>query len=191
MANHAELHGELKDYVRQIEEIRRDAESLVDGLSEAQFNWQPAPGRWSIGECLEHLNVTARLYWPMIAEAINRSRVSGVMSNGPYKHGWLGNWLARSAEPPPKMRFKAPRKFRPPSDQPLARVWPQFLAFQDRLLDLIQDANGVDLGKTKVQLPATQKIKLTLGQAFRLVTAHERRHLWQARQVKEHAGFPQ
>jgi hypothetical protein len=191
MANHAELHGELKDYVSQIEEIRRDAEGLIDGLTEAQFNWQPEPGRWSIGECLEHLNVTARLYWPMIAEAINRSRVSGVMSNGPYKHGWFGNFLVRSAEPPPKMRFKAPRKFRPPSDQPLARVWPQFLAFQDRLLDLLQDANGVDLGKTKVQLPATQRIKLTLGQAFRLVAAHERRHLWQARQVKDHAGFPQ
>jgi DinB superfamily len=191
MTNHAELHAELKEYARQIEEIKRDAESLIAGLTEGQFNWRPAPNRWSIGDCLEHLNVTARLYWPMIAESINHSRVSGVMSQGPYKHGWLGNWFVRSAEPPVKTRFKAPRKFLPPSDQPVEQVWPQFLAFQNRMLNLIRDANGVDLGKAKVQMPVTKLIKLTLGQALGLVAAHERRHLWQARQVKESADFPQ
>ena len=33
-------------------------------------------------------------------------------------------------------------------------------------------------------------IKLSLGQSFALMTAHERRHLWQAAQVREAAGFP-
>jgi hypothetical protein len=190
MSRNEVLIPELQEYVRQVEEIKRDAEDLVRGLSEAQFNWPPAPGRWSIGECLEHLNVTARLYWPVIAQAINQAKAQGWMSKGPYKHGWFGKLFVRSAEPPVKMKFKAPRRFRPPADQPLAQVYPQFVSFQDRLLDLICDANGVDLGRPKVQLPATKLIKLTLGQGFGLIMAHERRHLWQARQVKEDPNFP-
>jgi hypothetical protein len=35
-------------------------------LSEAQIAWRPGPrpGRWSIGECLEHLGVTTGATWP-------------------------------------------------------------------------------------------------------------------------------
>jgi len=190
MANGGELIVELNGYYRQIEEIKRDAEELVRDLSEAQFNWQPGPNRWSIAQCLEHLNVTSRLYWPVLAETIMRSRTSGLMSPGPFKHGWFGNFFVRTAEPPVRTRFKAPRRFRPPSDQPIARVWAQFVTFQDRLLELLREANGVDLARTKVPLPATNLIKLTLGQGFALVAAHERRHLWQARQVKDDPNFP-
>ena len=190
MAQAGELHADLKSFQAQIEAIQRDADDLLKGLSEAQFNWRSAPNRWSIGECLEHLNVTARLYWPLIAAAINHARVSGGMGSGPYKHGWFGNWFVRSTEPPPKIRFRAPRRFRPQINLPLSQVVPQFATFQERLLDLIRDANGVDLGRTKVQSPAFKLLHLTLGQAFGLVAAHERRHLWQARQVKEAPGFP-
>ncbi|MDX2034442.1 MAG: DinB family protein [Blastocatellia bacterium] len=190
MAQAGELHADLKSLQTQIEALRKEADELLTGMSEAQFNWRPAPNRWSIGECLEHLNVTARLYWPLLAAAINHARATGGMSPGPYKHGWLGNFLVRSAEPPPKMRFPAPRRFRPQTNLPLSQVVSQFDTFQERLLDLMRDANGVDLGRTKVQMPATKLIQLTLGQAFGLVAAHQRRHLWQARQVREEPGFP-
>ena len=190
MAEAAELHADLKSLRAQIEAIQRDAEELLKGMTEAQFNWRPAPNRWSVGECLEHLNVAARLYWPLLAATINQARVAGVMSPGPYKHGWIGNWFVRIAEPPPRMRVPAPRRFRPQMNLPLAQVVPQFAAFQERLLDLLRDANGVDLGRAKVQMPATKLVQLTLGQAFSLVAAHQRRHLWQARQVKDEPGFP-
>src|SRR5262249_43550341 len=132
MAN-GELVAELKEYYHQIEKIKHDAEDLIMGLSENQFNWRPAPHRWSIGDCLEHLNVTSRLYWPVVTEAIMRSRTNGLMSPGPFKHGWLGNLFVRSTEPPVRTRFKAPRKFRPLTDQPISQVWSQFVAFQDRM----------------------------------------------------------
>jgi len=190
MNKSAELISELQKYYSQVEEIKRDAEDLARGLSEAQFNWRPEPEKWSIGECLEHLNVSARLYWPIMAQAINGARVNGWFSNGPYKRPWLGSLLVRVTEPPPKMKFKAPRRFRPPADLPMNQVLAQFMAFQDRLLDLIRDSNGVDLGRPKIHSPATKLVKVTLGQSFGLMTAHERRHLWQARQVKDDLNFP-
>ncbi len=190
MNKSAELKSELREYYSQIEELKRDAEDLAQGLSEAQFNWRPAPDKWSINECLEHLNITARLYWPILAEAVNGARINGWFSDGPYKRPWVGNLMIRLIEPPTRMKFKASRRFRPPADIPMAQVLAQFMAFQDRLLDLVRDANGVDLGRPRISSPGRKLFKLTLGQGFGLVTAHERRHLWQARQIKENPGFP-
>jgi DinB superfamily len=190
MANGGELVAELKEYERQIEQVREDAADLIRGLSDAQFNWSPGPNRWSVAQCLEHLNVSARLYWPVLAEAVTRSRASGLMSPGPFKHGWIGKILVYVAEPPVRRRFTAPKRFRPLSNLPLNQVWPQFLTFQGRLLELLREANGVDLARTKVPFPASDMIQLTLGHGFALVAAHERRHLWQAQQVKEDPNFP-
>jgi hypothetical protein len=184
------LLPDLEKYYRQVEAIKQDASDLVSGLTKEQFNWRPNPNQWSIAECIEHLNMTARLYFPLLIQTINEARANGITSQGPFRYGWLGNWFVRSAEPPPKMRFKAPRRFIPLPGLTISEVWPGFLVFQDRLLELISRANGVDLARVKIQLPTTSFFKLSLGQGLGLITAHERRHMWQARQVKEDPNFP-
>ena len=45
-------------------------------------------------------------------------------------------------------------------------------------------ANGLDLGLVRTASPVTSLIKLTLEETFILQASHERRHLWQARNVK-------
>ena len=179
------LFPELQKYLGQVEAITQDASELVDGLTMEQLNWRPDPSRWSIAECLEHLNMTARIYFPVLIQTINEARANGIVSHGPFRYSWLGNWFVRSAEPPPRLKFKTPRRFVPPPDLPMTEVWPGFLRFQERLVELISRANGVDLVRVKIQLPSTSFIKLSLGQGLGLITAHERRHLWQARQVVE------
>ncbi|MGH9766628.1 MAG: DinB family protein [Blastocatellia bacterium] len=185
-----ELISELKKYYSEVEEIKLDAEDLTRGLIEDQFNWRPNPEKWSINECLEHLNMTARLYWSVLAQAVNGARINGWFSKGPYKRAWIGGLMIRSTEPPARMKFKASRRFRPPSDIPMNQVVSQFMAFQDRLLDLIRDANGVDLGRPRIHSPRGGFFKLTLGQGIGLAIAHERRHLWQAQRVKYSPSFP-
>lgn len=184
------LIPELEEYARQVEAIKRDATDLVVELSEAQFNWRPEAGRWSIAECLTHLNVTARQYFPLIRAAIEQARARRQLSPGPFRHGFLGNWFVRSLEPPVKRRSKAPKVFVPPPDQPFASVVPEFMGVQEQLLLLVRDANGVDLARAKVRSPANRLIRLSLGQSLALLAAHERRHLWQARQVKDDPRFP-
>src|SRR5215510_1604769 len=110
MSKSLELLPLLREYYRQVEEIKRVAEDLVEGLSEDQFNWRPSPEKWSINECLEHLNVTARLYWSVLAEAVNSARINGWFSKGPYKRTWMGRLMVRSMEPPARMKFKATRR---------------------------------------------------------------------------------
>lgn len=54
---------------------------------------------------------------------------------------------------------------------------------------LLQEANRLDLAG--VSRPAPPKnLRLSLGQWNPLGLAHERRHIWQAKQVRLHPGIP-
>jgi hypothetical protein len=48
------MNAELESYSDQLLSVRQDAGGLMSGLSDAQFNWQPAPGRWSMAGCFDH-----------------------------------------------------------------------------------------------------------------------------------------
>ncbi len=65
-----DLAIELEDDRIQIEQIKTRCDTLVAGLSNEAFNWRPAQGRWSISECLDHLNITAERYLPVIDGAL-------------------------------------------------------------------------------------------------------------------------
>ncbi len=185
------LHADLKDLWGQIDRVADDARDLAGGLSDAQFNWSPDPGRrWSVGECIAHLNVAGGLYLPIVDKAIRSGREKGFKSAGPYNHSFIGNLFVKLAEPPPKVRFKAPSSMLPPSNERRAETLDAFLQLQDRWRECLRSANGLDLGRIRVSSPINSMLKFSLGQAFALTASHERRHLWQAHQVLNHAQFP-
>jgi len=184
------LVKDLQEYQRQIEAVNEDARDLIEGLSEAQVNWRPTPAHWSIAECLDHLTVTNHELIERIEAAISDARSRSLTSRGPFRYGMIGNMIVRSMEPPVKMKFKAPKIFKPRPDQSLEAVTRDFFAVQDELQRLIKDANGINLARVKITSPVTKLMKLSLGQAFGLIATHERRHVWQARQVKGNQTFP-
>lgn len=184
------LVPDLQDDRRQLEAINEDARDLIADLSETQFNWTPAPGQWSIGECLDHLNVTNRELIKPLHEAIKDAHARGRTFQGPFRHGWLVNKFVRSMEPPVKRKFKAPAIFRPRPQMSLIEVSREFFAVQDEVLQLIEEANGIHLARVKIASPVSRFLKYSVGQAFDLIATHERRHLWQAREVKAQRSFP-
>jgi hypothetical protein len=48
---------EREQALRYLAETRTGVMEAVKGLSEAQWNFKPAPDRWSVAECLEHIAV--------------------------------------------------------------------------------------------------------------------------------------
>ncbi len=75
------------------------AKKLVAELTDEQLNWQPAPGPWSVGQCLEHLSITNEAYLPPISVAVDEQPDSAVEQITP---GWFGRWFMRSfIEPSP------------------------------------------------------------------------------------------
>jgi hypothetical protein len=72
----------------------------------------------------------------------------------------------------------------------MSEIWPSFLAFQDRLREMIRHADGVDLARAKVRSPVIGVLKMSLGTTFDFIIVHEARHLWQIRRIRESVGFP-
>jgi len=66
-----------------------------------------------------------------------------------------------------------------------------FADWQDRLVERIKTADGFDLRRVRRRSPVLPLMKWSLGTMFALVLAHERRHIWQARQVRNQKGFPE
>jgi hypothetical protein len=185
---------ELEEFRGEFETISADTGTFVAPLSDAQFTWSPSPDVWSIGQCIEHLNVTARAYLPALDEGIASAIRAGVYGTGPFTYNVLGRLMVRSMEPPPLFRFKAPAIFAPPptaqAQRTRAEIMAGFRGYQVQYIDRLRQANGVDLAKAKVVSPANRLLHLSLGSGFALQIAHERRHLWQARQLLARPEFP-
>ncbi|MEM7356616.1 MAG: DinB family protein [Acidobacteriota bacterium] len=187
------LHAPLDEYVRQFEDLKRDAAQLTDGLSDDQFNWAPTAERWSMAQCFDHLNAVARPYCEALARGIETTRERGFTVGGPVRYSFLERYAIRSMEPPPKRRIPAPGIFRPSASRPtysLAETLDEYAAAKDRFVELLSSADGLDVGKVKIATPVSKLIRLRIGAAFAFLASHERRHLWQARKVRESVGFP-
>jgi hypothetical protein len=185
-----EVNPELEIYLEQIRYIRQDVAALVAHLSDDQFTWRPAPDRWSIGECFEHLNLTAAAYIPVIDAAIADAGARNLRSPGPFVYPLVERLFVASNEPPVKRRFKAFRKYRPPARLAGDAVMTAFSGWQDRLSVRIHAADGLDLRKARQRSPILPLMRMSLGTMFALLLTHERRHIWQARQVRNQSGFP-
>ncbi|HEX5134610.1 MAG TPA: DinB family protein [Thermoanaerobaculia bacterium] len=183
------LSAELAEYHRQVREILADVEKLLEGISDSRLNWRPSPEKWSIAQCLDHLNSG----WgalPKLDRAIAGAGERGIRGAGPYRHPLLGKVYLRFTEPPPKIRVSAPRRFRPVAERSISDVVPRFLGLQQEILARIESADGLDLGRIRLSSPISRRFRMSLGQWFAFLAAHERRHLWQAWQVRRHLEFP-
>lgn len=176
---------EVADYIRQVDAITADAAALVRSVADDQFNRQPRSGAWSAGQCLEHLNLTHRAMLPRMREAAERTRAGGRRTGGATRHGLVMRWVIRDMEPPPRRRYRTGSGFVPPS--PLSRepVLAEFERLHDDLRRLLEQLDGYDLGVVKVQSPFAAWLRYKLGSAIALQMAHDRRHLWQAREAVE------
>ena len=162
----------------------------MSGLSDAQFNWQPAPGRWSVGGCIDHLNKTASgLFIPKIDKAIATARANGLTSGGPFVYPLFERWAVRGNDAPAKMKFKAPKNMQPPPHLSIDDVRVEFVRWQDEFAARLLKADGLDLRRAKEVFPFWP-MKWSLGTLFRMMLAHERRHVHQAREVRQNPSFP-
>ena len=184
------MFTELAGYEVELDRITTAFDGLVAGLADEQTQWRPEAGRWSIGENIDHLTATGRLYLPAFDEAIEVARSRSLYREGPFRYGVLERFFAWSIEPPVRFKLPSPHGMRPGALRSTAIVKEEFFEMQEELRARIRAANGLDLQVVKVRSPLARRAVFSLGAAFRILLAHERRHLWQARDVRVSRGFP-
>lgn len=189
------LDPDIAMLIVEIDANLSHAESVTHGLTREQFQWRSAPGRWSIGECFAHMNITNGIALPAIEAGIARGRAGGKTGQGPFQYGFLTGKFIASQEPPVKKKFKAPKVFAPPAEVDLEATLAEYRRIAGELKQLTRDADGLHLARVKVTMPALPAVlraivRMPLGGQLTLTTTHDRRHLWQAEQVRHDPGFP-
>jgi hypothetical protein len=184
------VNPEIERLLYQVKVILQEAEGLIQGIDDRQFNWRPPGGGWSMAQCFDHLNVSNRQFLPVLRQRVEHGRRDGRLHDGPYSYSFLSRWMFRSISPPVKRKFRAPKSFRPAEAKAMQAVLEEWRTSHDEIAKLLNEASGLDLAGIKAPSPVTKLLRYNLGMAFWIMTAHDRRHLAQARDVRNAAGFP-
>lgn len=157
---------------------------FADTLDEWMWGRSPTVGKWSVARCIEHLNLTSRAYLPLFRAAFKDARAQGLLATNPSFRLDFWGWLVfKSVEPSFRFRLKTPDAFVPPTIEPKEKVVGEYDALQRELVDVLEEAADLDLGKIKIVSPFNASVKYSAYSAFRLIPAHQRRHLGQAEQI--------
>lgn len=160
-------------------------------LSEEQLRWKPAPDKWSIIECLQHLNLAERFYIRNIQHKVERL---GLIQSNPsdqvLEAGLVGRVLCWLVDPNTKLKVKAPSIIKPrrADEWDVRQVLGHFVELQTLLHDSIDRVVYLDWNKTKLSTLFGNWLKIRLGDAMRMLVLHTERHLNQAMRVKETMG---
>ncbi len=182
-------HPHLRHLTESASLVESGVNDLVASLTREQIFWKPAPDRWSIAQCLDHLMVTGDQYYPRTRAAIEKARSQGLLSSAPYAPSFIGKRFLGAVGPVIKFRIPARRIFEPAAT-PRPTVVDDFFRHRETLLDLIRDADGIDLRRVTIVSPVTRLLRLSLGECLEMLVVHEHRHLEQARRVQAEPGFP-
>src|SRR5687768_14471156 len=134
--------------LRELHAIRESADRVMARIADdLTFSWQPNDGRgWSVGQCLDHLSQTNRLYMASIRDALANAPRGEKPATAPIVSSWFGRRFAQSMEPG-SMKMKAPKKVVPRSATSRQQVWTEFARGLDELEAIIRDAERIDLNR--------------------------------------------
>ncbi len=183
------MDAQVEGYLFQLTSITQDLPGLAGGLARGQFNWRPDPRRWSIGQCVAHLNITLERYLPVLDQAVATARSQGRRAQGPFVPSLFERWFIGSLEPPVRLRFKTPKAFVGGDDLETGATLALWDELHRKFAERIRSAEGLDRARIKVR-SQFGPISFGLGATFGVLLAHDRRHLWQAREVRRLVGFP-
>jgi len=166
-----ELEIELRNQIAQVKEN-------FENSSENALQCPSVSGGWSILQCIDHLNSYGLYYLPQIRYALNKANKSDKPT---YQSGWLGDYFTKIMSPNSgTKKFKAFKDHMPGELLDPNMVITEFLRQEELLLQYLSDAKHMDIASVKVPVSISRWIGIRLGDTFRFLLAHNKRHLIQA-----------
>jgi hypothetical protein len=179
-AGDAPAAGDREALIAQLERTKSRFLASVEGLSEAQWNYKPAPERWSVAECAEHITAAESFIRKMVAESMKGELPAG--ATGTNQDQKILTFLVDRST-----KFKAPEPLMPTNrfGTPAAAI----AAYNK------ERAETIALASSDVDLRTHGAKHFALGDLdaygwFLFLSAHSERHTLQIDEVKADPGFP-
>jgi DinB superfamily len=163
-----------------VENVTLRAETLVAGRSQSDLAASLEATSWSVVECLDHLTQTTNAFIRAIASAM--ARAPRITRNRTLRTGTLTRLFIRNLEPPYRLRFKVLTPLIPRRHD-YDSTWGAFEESQVQLAKTIRSAAGLAIDQVRVESPVYARFRYNVYGALCMLTAHQRRHLWQMEQI--------
>lgn len=164
----------------QLEQLTKELGILILGRDKIELMTCLEPGSWCVAQCLDHLAQTTRAFLPAISEAL--ARAPKLKTNRRLRTGILSSLFIRNLNPPYRIRFRTLSRLAPLNPD-LDTAWDSFLQSQSELLAVLSSAAGLAIDKVRFKSPVYASISYNIYGAFRMLAAHQSRHVWQIRQI--------
>jgi hypothetical protein len=167
-----------------LDESRQEFLASIDGVSEEQWKWKPAPERWSVGETAEHI---------VLAEAMLFESVKNAMSS-PANPAWEEQTKGKTefivqVMAPRLGKAQAPEPIVPRNGLTQSQVRDRFEQQRAEIVKFASDTN-LALKEHTVVHPFPIFGTLNAYQWLIYVPLHTERHDKQIAEVKATAGYP-
>jgi hypothetical protein len=179
----------LPDIVSALETTAAETPRRFGALTADQLNWRPAADRWSVAQCLEHL-LTANAQLLDSVERATGGEPPTLWQRVPGLPRLFGRLLITSQAPTGTRKFVAPAKARPAASVIAPDVVARFVAQQDEVAARARALDGRSADRLIMVSPFSLVITYSVLDGFRLIVAHQHRHLQQADAVTREPAFP-
>jgi hypothetical protein len=175
---------ERANVLHWLEESHQEFLASIDGVTDEQWKWKPAPERWSVGETAEHI---------VLAEALLFDSVKKAMSS-PANPTWEEETKGKTefivkVMAPRLGKAQAPEPIVPRNGMTLAQVRERFEQQRAEIVKFATDTN-LALKEHTVVHPFPVFGTLNAYQWLIYVPLHTERHDKQIAEVKATAGYP-
>lgn len=183
------LRPELAAIAADLEAAQARLHRLASTLPAERWAARRDPARWSVAECVTHLNLTSQAFAPLMAAAIADAQRLGRPARSRFRRdvmGWVLGWLVG---PMPRLfgrrigRVKTPAAFVPGAARPRAEVMAEFDWLQAALMDVVQASNDLPIDGVTIVSPFDARARYSLYSALVIVPRHQHRHAQQAEDV--------
>jgi cysteine sulfinate desulfinase/cysteine desulfurase-like protein len=176
--------AEREKAVKHLEASRDAFVKSFEKLSDAQWNWKPAPEIWSVAECAEHIALSENALWQLLQDRILKSPAAPERkADVQGKDDAVLKMIPDRTE-----KFKAPEIIQPKSTfTTREELIKRFTESRARLIEFMKTTD-LDL-RSHFAEHAVMKL-LDAYQWVLLTSAHTERHTKQIAEVKDTEGFP-
>jgi hypothetical protein len=175
------MHPQLQSIVAEFENGRDRLHRLADVVPPERWTVRPGPERWSVAECIGHLNLTTVAFRPLVEQALEQGRSLPPSQHvGSYSRGIVGSLLWWALSRPGRFRTRTAAAFVPRATQPVEALVAEFDRLQEEQIGWVRAADGLPLGVIRVASPFNSRVRYNLYAALSVLARHQQRHLWQA-----------
>ena len=173
------MSAKLERIRQELEAARRRLHQIAGRLTASQWATRPAPGEWSVAECVAHLNLTSHAFLPLLDDAIGRGVAAA--RGARYRMDIVGAfvWLTTALRVP----AKTTEPFVPQAVETQEVALREFDALQDEIVRRLERADGLDLTRLSLVSPFDARLRYNIYAALKLIAEHQRLHLRQAERV--------